>query len=189
VLAGSWLDTAVGLGSIRWTTLITPESVHPVHALDLLGSRIEDRRHGFLLGQVRCGGEAPCPPGRSPCAKIGPSRTARRGGIPSWACPRLRRSREPRPSPRHAVHVDPARSRDRWAVLLRVPPAAARARRVDRRLSARIPPPALPVAGTGSVERVSPTLCVPRPAARTEPPADALPADMQPQRPQAEGST
>src|SRR3954471_8346351 len=44
-------------------------------------------------------------PSRAPCAKIGPSRTARRGGIPSWACVRLRRSRTPRPATRHAVHV------------------------------------------------------------------------------------
>jgi hypothetical protein len=66
------------------------------------------------------------------------------------------------------------------------PPAETREWAV--RLPARIPPPALPVPGTGSVDRVSPALCGPRPATRTELPADALLADVQPQRPQAEGS-
>ena len=91
--------------SIRAMTLVTAESVHRTPVLDLAGCWSEDRRHGLLPGQVRCGGEAPFPPGRTPCAKIGPSRTARRGGTSSWACVRLRRSRTPRPSPRHAVHV------------------------------------------------------------------------------------
>lgn len=91
--------------SIRAMTLVTAESVHRTPVLDLAGCWSEDQRHGLLLGQVRCGGEAPLPPGRTPCAKIGPSRTARRGGTSSWACVRLRRSRTPRPSPRHAVHV------------------------------------------------------------------------------------
>ena len=91
--------------SLRAMTLVTAESVHWTPVLDLAGCGSEHQRHGLLLGQVRCGGEAPFPPGRTPCAKIGPSRTARRGGTSSWACVRLRRSRTPRPSPRHAVHV------------------------------------------------------------------------------------
>jgi hypothetical protein len=96
-------------------TLVTTVSVHRIRALDLPRCPIEDRHHGLLLGQVRCGGEASFPPSRAPCAKIGLSRTARRGGNPSWACDRLRRSRTPRPEPRHAVTLDPARSRDKRA--------------------------------------------------------------------------
>lgn len=94
-----------GPGAIPFLTLVTPESVHSGHVLDLPCCRIEDPRYGPLLGQVRHGGEMPFPPNRAPCAKIGLSRTARRGGISSWACVHLRRSRTPRPLPRHAGSV------------------------------------------------------------------------------------
>jgi hypothetical protein len=92
-------------GSLRAMTLVTAESVHRTPVLDLAACWSEDQRYGLPLGQVRCGGEAPFPPGWTPCAKFGPSRTARRGGSSSWACVRLRRSWTPRPPARHAVHV------------------------------------------------------------------------------------
>src|SRR3982751_5491532 len=78
--------------------VLTPESVHRFLILDLRRCRVQNDRHGLLLGLVRCGGEASFPSSRAPCAKIGLSRTARRGGIPSWACGHLRRSWTPRPS-------------------------------------------------------------------------------------------
>jgi hypothetical protein len=85
----------------------------------LIGWAGEPRIYGTDSCSARCGAVEKR---RSPRAglrarKFGPSRTARRGGTPSWACPRLRRSRAPRPSnTTRQCTLDPARSRDRRAV-------------------------------------------------------------------------
>jgi hypothetical protein len=106
---------------------VTPESVHQVHVLDLPACRTEDRRHGLLLGQVRCGGEASFPPSRAPCAKDRAltHSTPRRHPVVGL------RPSPPEPDAEAVNHdmqctLDPARSRDGRAVLLGVPPAPVR---------------------------------------------------------------
>ena len=130
---------------------VTPESVHQVHVLDLPACRTEDRRHGLLLGQVRCGGEASFPPSRAPCAKDRAltHSTPRRHPVVGL------RPSPPEPDAEAVNHdmqctLDPARSRDGRAVLLGVPPAPIRG---DRGNSAKHLPGAgapLPVPSSGS---------------------------------------
>jgi hypothetical protein len=96
--------------------------------------------------------------------------------------------RKPRPHPRpRSRPAHAARSRPREPADPHAEPITSPRRRQRRssetrewavRLPAWIPPPALPEPRTGSVDRVSPALCVPRPATRTEPPTDALSADV-----------
>ena len=82
-------------------------------------------------GQVRCGEKHPSPRACAPRAKIGPSRTARRGGIPSRASAGAGRRGH-----HHDMQctLDPARSRDRagGAPVDCPQPATTARRRVSR---------------------------------------------------------